>query len=627
MGGFRKILISWGGKILLVLLIISFGMWGITDYINPTAANLSVASVGGIEISTSDLRREVQRQIDNFRRGSGVNLDRDQARAMGIIDNSVESLVQRQLIILSADNMGLLIDDKSVRAEVHADKNFQGPLGRFDRNRFNQVLRQVGLDETRYLDFLRFEMLSRQFLSNLEAARGAPKTLVDAVYRHRAEKRVAQILRFDHDRVVGLKEPTEPTLREFHQKNAGRFTAPEYRSLTLVRLKPEIVVDRIKIAEDKIKEAYDNRLDEFSTPERRILQQILLDDEAKAKKAAARLARGEDFLKVAREAANMQAAEVEIGTFERAVMPLPALAESAFGLPLNVAGGPVKSDLGWHILRVTKILPPSRTSFAEARARLRQEMARDKAIDLVFQLSNKLEDALGGGATLNEAARGLNLPVTRIAAVSPTGLDKADKKVLDPAEDGVIIKTAFETPKGNESALTEAGESDIFILRVEAITAPALRPFATVRAGVLKAWKGEQKAAAARSLAKKALNLVKAGRKWEDIASEINAQTLFSKPFRRTGAGLEKPLPASIIADLFKVRPGETVEGSDSAAQFLARVTKIVPAVPANEQKSVEQLRRQLGQSMSNDLASQLVAALRRRHGVTLNRTAIAQVY
>ncbi len=82
MGGFRKILISWGGKILLLLLILSFGLWGITDYISPGATLQSVASVGGIEITRRDLQREVENRISDIRRGSGLNLDRDQARAM-----------------------------------------------------------------------------------------------------------------------------------------------------------------------------------------------------------------------------------------------------------------------------------------------------------------------------------------------------------------------------------------------------------------------------------------------------------------------------------------------------------------------------------------------------------------
>ncbi len=627
MGGFRKILISWGGKILLLLLILSFGLWGITDYISPGATLQSVASVGGIEITRRDLQREVENRISDIRRGSGLNLDRDQARAMGLIDQGVESLIQRQLIALTAEDMGLLVDDELIRAEVHATRNFQTPDGRFSRDRFNQVMRQAGLDEARYLAMLRFELLSRQFLSNLQARRGAPKTLLDAVYRHRAEKRVAQVLRIDHTKIAAPVKPTAANLREFHQKQAGRFTAPEYRSITLVRVKPETVIDRVKVGADKIKQEYDNRLDEFSTPERRTLRQILLGDEARAKKAAARLAAGEDFLKVAKEEAKMDAAQVEIGTFERAAMPLPALAETAFGLSLNGTSGPVKSELGWHIVKVTKIAPPTKQTFQQASQTLRKEIAREKALDMVFELSNKLEDALGGGANLEEAARGLNLPLKRIAALSPIGRDMADKQALDPSADRAVIKAAFETPKGNESALSEAGDADIFILRVDGIIPPALRPFASVRARIVTAWTREQKIKAARNLAKKALDMAKGGRKWADIAKQIKAETYHTKPMQRTGAGLEKSLPASIIADLFRVKRGEAVAGGNAEAQFLARTAKVVPAEPAREQKEVKKLSAELGESIGNDLANQLVLALRQRHGVTVNRAAIAQVY
>jgi len=323
----------------------------------------------------------------------------------------------------------------------------------------------------------------------------------------------------------------------------------------------------------------------------------------------------------------MAPADAKIGTFDIDGVPLLSVGKAAFSLSEGAVSGPIKSDLGWHIVKVKKIIPPSTVSFAEARSKLRQEIAGEKALDLLYEMSNKLEDALGGGANLDEAARRLNLPVTRLAAVSPSGLDKTDKQVLDGKKDQKIIKTAFETPKGSESTLGEAGEADIFTLRVDDVIKPALLPFGGIRKRVVDTWSREQRINATRDLAKKAMDMVKAGRTWEDVAKAHNGLIETSAPFTRAGQGLKKPLPASIISDLFKNAQGITAQGSNAQAQFIARVSKIVPAQPAAEKKGMDALKRELSQSISNDLTTQLVMGLRLRHGVTLNRPAIDQVY
>jgi peptidyl-prolyl cis-trans isomerase D len=165
-------------------------------------------------------------------------------------------------------------------------------------------------------------------------------------------------------------------------------------------------------------------------------------------------------------------------------------------------------------------------------------------------------------------------------------------------------------------------------LRLDAIVPPAVRPLETVRAEIAAAWKAERQAEIAEKKSAEMVAKVKGGAALEDVAKEFGAALYVSKEFLRTGEGLEKILPASLIVDLFKIRRGETVAASGNDAEFVARLKDIAgPEAGAAEGGALNALRRELDAGIANDLAEQLYAALRRRVGVEIDRTALERAY
>ncbi len=274
----RKHTQSFVVKILAGLLIASFAMWGINDVFSIVYSAETVIEIGDVEFSPPEVEDHVRREITRLRPVLGNQFSIDDARKLGVIEAVVQRLINDTALQLATRGLGVAISDDLVRRHIRNAPEFQG-VGGFDRFRFQQALNSINLSEDGYITKLRNE-LGRDFLLASFGGETAPKMLARSVYRHRQEKRIVDTIKIlDQDQPIAT-EPDIATLAKFHQDNAARFTAPEYRSLTTIRLEIDDMVAEIAVTDEEIAKAYDTRLDDFTTQEaRRVLQMIVAEED------------------------------------------------------------------------------------------------------------------------------------------------------------------------------------------------------------------------------------------------------------------------------------------------------------------------------------------------------------
>lgn len=606
-------------KGLLGLLVVSFAIWGIGDVFRGGSRSTAVAEVGDVEIQPAEFNKEFQREMNRLRSVFGGELDLERARALGVPNSVLDRMINDILFAQGADALGVAISDDLVFGNIRDTQAFRNISGTFDPARFEQVLQSIQLTEKGYVALVRGDLARAQFLDSVQAGAAAPRTLVTAVYNYRQEKRIADVLRVADGAMTGIPEPDEEALAAFHKDNAGRFTAPEYRALTVVTLTAEDLAKEIAISDEALREAFDARADEFDRPERRRLQMMVLDDEDAAKRAHGMLGEGRDFAAVAKEVANASAETLDLGWVTRHQL-LPELADAVFSLRKGGYSEPVKSPLGWHLLRLVEVEPARRQTLDEVRQALTAELARDQAIDGLVNLANRLEDELGGGATLEEAASSLNLKLTKIPAIDRAGRSAGGDPVRGLPPGDQFLATAFQTAEDTESVLTEAGTDAYFILRVDRVMPPALRPLASIRAEVTGAWKAERRAEKAKETAEAILARLRDGVELAAIAAEMGLGIKTTEPFTRSSGGAASGLPGALVRGLFGIRPGEATMARAADGYDVARLREVRAADPFADKDGVEKLRAGITESMRSDLLVQLAGALRKRYPVTVNR-------
>ena len=613
-------------KGLFVVLIAAFGVWGVGDVVRRTAFPSHVATVGDVEITPAQLEREIQRQLSVIQQQTGVTLTRDQARAMRIIPRALDNLVQRTLYGMAAADLGIAVSDELLQADIASDPTFQNGFGEFDPFLYEQTLRVEGLTPQGYESILRADISRFQVLRGLPELAKPPAALVDLVYRFRQERRVAKTAFVADAESATISAPNEGELRRYHEDNGARFTAPETRAVTAVVLNVDDLIGEIAVDDDRLRRAYDERLDEFSTPEKRDLQQIVVAERDAAEDVHRRLVEGAEFMTVAAETDDVNADSVELGLVGRSELAVPELA-AAFALAEGAFSEPVSSPFGWHIVRAQKIEPAKQQSFAEARSALHRSLAREQATDALDDLSARLEDALGGGATLEEAAPSLGLRLVKTDAVDATGRDAEGQAVEAAAAVTGFLSEAFATPHGEESPLTESGPDGYFILRVDGVTPAHLRPLETVRDEVLRFWRADKQGEAAREKANSIVDRLNGGASIEAMAGETGLEVVTTAPFERTGRGGETALPAALVSALFEKGVGEAALARSTNGYTVGIVTEVIAPDRSQDGDLIDAMAEALARSIDADLRSQFATALQKKFTITTNEAAINGVF
>jgi len=343
-------------------------------------------------------------------------------------------------------------------------------------------------------------------------------------------------------------------------------------------------------------------------------------DEDTARRAAAAIGEGRSFETVAKEIAGQDAAALDLGTFTAADFPVPELWDAVAGLEQGQVSEPRESPFGWHIFRVTKIVPESVTPFEQARDKIEKDLQGEQVADVLPGLSRALEDELAGGATLEEAAAALDVPLRQTPLIDINGAGTDGQKVPDlPAGD--FLDTAFLTEKGEVSyEVKQLQAGGYYVLRVDDVVPSALRPLAEVRDEVVELWKSDKRHEAARARALEIVTRVENGESLTDIAGAEGLTATESKPFDRRGTGSESAsVTPQLASDVFKLQPGQAAMDESPDGFTVAQLKTIVPADPTKPGEIATVLANQ----MMSDVLVELNNALRERFEVAVDRAAL----
>jgi peptidyl-prolyl cis-trans isomerase D len=615
---------SWVVKILFLVLILSFAAWGIGDIFRLQRQGGPAITVGKVEIGREAVANQFDTLIRSMQPLFNNRLDREQARQIGLLDRAVDQLVGDALLEQETRRLDILASDDAVRRAIQSEPSFQGAGGTFDRARFEQILATIGMSEEGYVNTVRRDLTAGQLVGAVSSGAEAPPLLAESLYRHRNERRVAEAAVIPVDSAAPIPAPQEAVLTEWYEKHKDQFQAPEYRSITLVELSPAAMAKDIAVTDEEVAAEFEARKGAFGQPERRELVQVVAGDEAAAKRVQEIAQGGADLAAAAQQAG--APAPVELGLVEKGQLP-DAVDDAAFAAADGAVTAPIRSDLGWHVVQVRKIEPGQTPDLAEVKEDLRRELALHQAADRIADLANQFEDALAGGAKLEEAAKQTGFEPRKIDAVDASGHGPDGAAVPGLAEAPQILAAAFETESGSESPLGELGTGGYFMVRVDGITPAQPRPFDQVRDKVLAAWEGEERRHRAEEAANALAEKVKGGADFAVAASEAGGSLKTTQPLKRTDAAAEAGLPPEATGKIFALKQGDVTVAPAENGFAVLRLKEVVPAVPAADPQGLKSVEAELQRAVANDTVVSFQNALRRRYPVEIDRDALQTLF
>jgi peptidyl-prolyl cis-trans isomerase D len=628
---FRRFLATWVAKLFFIVLVASFGLWGVADVVRNLGTDGALAVVGGRKIQLPEVQEAYRRQLDQVTKMFGTQIQPTPEIKKSIAAQAVERLVTTAALQNEVDSLGIAVTDEAVRAAVFDIPAFKGPKGVFDRDQFNAVLRSNGYSEQRFLDLMREDLGQKQLLLAVRAGTLAPDVLVRQVFEFQREMRVADAVDFPFGTAPDPAAPTDAQLQRFYENNTSKYATPEYRRIKAVVLTPDALVKDVVVSDADIAAFYDQHKAEYNTPEKRSVQVLNAQDEDVAQKLADAWTAGATWDDIQKQATAAGAAGVELDDSAQSEFPAPELGQAVFEAPPNVVSAPVHSALGWHVLKVTAITPGASRPLEDVKAEITKRIATDKATDLLYTRANKVEDALNAGTSLDDLSGDLGLiAVAGTLDAQGNKPDGTPAPIPGPAElRPALLVAAFQAKKGDQPSFVQApnaadGTQSFYAVTVEDITPPSTRPFAEVAAKVKSDWthdaiRHEQETAAAALL-----TAVKGGATLQAAADAAHLQVKALPPVGRSAP--VDGVATQLITPLFGLKLGEPTMVETSDGFIVATLAAINAADPAKDPIGYGQTREALLKSVSDDIEAVFGTALRDRAKPQVNRAQLDQI-
>ena len=626
--GIHKASSTWLGKgvlaVIMGFLVISFAIWGIGDIFRGFGQN-SAITVAGTEISLEQFREYYTDQLRQLSRRAGRAITPDQVRALGLDRQIIGRLVAETTLDHQAKAMGLGISNAEIAERITTDPSFRGPSGQFDRARFEELIREAGYSEGRFVETQRKVILRRQIAQSFAGELHIPLAAMTAINQFRNEKRSIEYLALGAAQAGDIPAPTSAELDAYYQEHKVLFRAPEYRKVTLLALSPAALAKPDAVSDADGKNYYEQHKSAFGKPEKREIKQIVFPNAEAAKAAREQIDKGESFADLAKQR-GLKASDTDLGMVTKSAIIDAAIADAAFALKPGEVSQPIKGAFGTVLVTAGKIEPGAQKSYEEVAPQIKKQIAESRAKTQIDDLRDKIEDERAAGSTLAEAGAKLGLKARVIDAVDRSGRGPDGKPIPELPQQPNLVASAFASDVGVDNDALQLPDGGVLYYNVTGITPSRERTLDEVKDKVEQQWRDDEIAKRLKAKTDEMVGKLKSGGTLAQLATDAGLQVQKQADLQRgKPAGF---LPAKLVEAVFSTPKDVPAvsDGKQATERYVFRVTDVVD--PKLDAASAEgkAIATSLANSYSDDITGGYIARLESEFGVDINTSLVNQV-
>jgi peptidyl-prolyl cis-trans isomerase D len=626
--GIHKASSTWLGKgvlaVIMGFLVISFAIWGIGDIFRGFGKNNAI-EIGGTEITVEHLRNFYNDQLRQISRRLGRPITPEQARTLGIDRQVIGRLVAETTLDEQAKALGLNISDAEIAKRIVNDPSFRGANGKFDRARFEELIRQAGYTEARFVAAQRDVMLRRQLAQSLAGDLYVPTAAKQVIDRFRNEKRTIDYLTLRAAQAGDIPAPTAEQLSKYFEEHKALFRAPEYRKVTLLTLSPAAIAKPDEVSDADAKKYYEQHMAEFGKPERREVKQIVFPSAKDAAAAREKIDKGASFADLVKER-GLKPSDTDLGMVTKSAIINPEIAAAAFSLKPGEVSQPIKGAFGTVLVTVGKIEPGEQKPFEAVAPEIKKQIAESRAKIKIEDMRDKIEDERAAGSTLAETGQKLGLKTRTIEAVDRSGRAPDGKPVPDLPQNPNVVQAAYATDVGVDNEALRLSNGGYLYYSVTGITPSRERKLDEVKDKVTERWRDDEIAKRLKAKTDEMIGKLKSGTTLEQLATESGLKVQKEADLQRgKPAGF---LPATLIQAAFSTPKGvpAATAGSQPTTRYVFRVTEVSDPKLAKDSAEAKQITDTLRNSYADDITGEYISQLEKTFGIEVNQSAVNQV-
>ncbi|AMK78005.1 MULTISPECIES: SurA N-terminal domain-containing protein [Methylomonas] len=574
-------------SIILILICVLFGLWGIQNYLGG-GKEAPVVSVGDKEFYQRDVNQAYQQYAQNL---AGMKFDEETLKKQAL-----EKLVRDEVLLQYVQDQNLLVSDDTARDFIQTLEYFQKD-GKFDKTQYQTMLGSQGMSSAEFVNRIKKALVMEQFQRAVVDSSFVTPVEINNFFKIQNQTRDVEYLTVPLTPVS--QQPGEEEITAYYQQHQDAYQTPEQVAIEYVELSLDKLAAEIKPSEEQLKAYYEEQKVQFTTKERRKISHILFafnkdktaDDLAlqKALKAKQDL-KNKDFAALAAEVSDDKLTAKnggDLGLFNVGVME-KAFEDAASSLKLGEVSEPVKSAFGYHLIKVTELIPGDVKPYEAVKAEVSKAYQKAQAeakfntlAEKVAEVSYENPDSLAAVAQLLGGATSKTEAFTRTAGEGIA----ADEKVRAAAFSEDVLK-------GSNSEPLEIGGDKVLVLRMLSHQPAASRELKEVKPQVIAAIQQDKAKQQAIATVDKIKQELASGKTLAQIAETQHLQTKKINGLTRTVSDL----PAAVTQEIFRAakpkagQPSVAVIDEAKGGKLVVSVNSVHEGVMSDSDKNKQAL-------------------------------------
>jgi peptidyl-prolyl cis-trans isomerase D len=551
----RKNAKGTGAKIIVGLIVMTFALFGVESILTGGGVQY-VAEVNGEGISAAELQQQINQQKRRLLMSMGDDIDPAMLDDQIMAGPALDFIIQKQLLLQAAADYGLAVSDTRLGEYIATMEVFQTD-GQFDPVLYRSIISDQGYSPAGFQQALREDLIMSQLRAGLASSEFVTPLELDRMAGLNDEQRDIRYMILPMTVFRSEAEVSDEEILAWYEQHQDRFMTEESVELEYIELRASDFAE--PVADEVLREQYEIDKDNFVASEERRVSHILFEpkeDESEAElqarinTAEERLAGGSDeFALLAEELSDdigSSSLGGDLGYTDGEVFP-PEMEEAIAGLQLNEVSAAVRTDAGWHLIKVTDIRGAESRPFEDVRAELEAGLQQEQASRELIKTVESLRDLVFNADDLAGPASELGLEVSRSGIVKRDQQEGlfANPRLSAAAFAGEVLNDGYN------SDVIEVAAEHFVVLRVVNHTLPAVKPLEAVRSDVVVALSEEQARGAIRERAVALLQELRAGASIEELALANEFTWQVELAARRNNP----VVPATLLRRAFQLQP------------------------------------------------------------------------
>ena len=616
-------------QVVLGLVMLPFAFFGVDWYVRDKGSSDIVATVGSQKVTRNEFENALREQGDRLRQQMGRGFD------SAMLDNPevryavVENLVNQRLLAEEARKERFRVSDAQLAQFIAEIPAFQED-GKFSTERYKLLLQGQNMTPAMFEDRVRRELSMSPLQEPLAQGAIVAQTSAARYLSLLEQRREVAAATVDADAFAKEAKVDEAAVKAYYDQNPNAFATPEQARVEYAILSIDALAQKAAVDAAAVKKHYDEHLAQYSTPEERSAAHILVavkPDASDADKAAAKK-KAEDIAAQVR-AAPQRFAELakkesqdpgsapqggDLGSFGRGTMVKP-FEDAAFAAKPGEIVGPVQTDFGWHVIRVTSTKPATQRPYDEVKGQIELELKRQSAQNKFQQAADQFQNLVYEQAdSLEGVGKQLDIPVNTTGFVTKTQLQQLGKNSTKFA-DALFSPESIQAKRNSEAI--EIAPNTLMAARIVEHRPAAPRPYDEVKAEIRRQLERRAMADAAERVGRDKLALLQQGK------SDKEAGVTFQKPVEVTRNQAGAGFPPDALTKIFQAEPAKFpayVTGTNARGGFaIFRVTKVIEPQGLDESR-LKLAAERMGDQLGREFASAYLASLRARSDVKIDQ-------